>query len=65
MSMELMVESLDEQVKEVISEFTVKQVTGGMNVINCGINTKTCGATPKVYSFHNHQAKSSLISYLK
>ena len=41
MSVELMVESLDEQVKEEISEFTVKQVAGVMNVINCGINTKT------------------------
>ena len=30
-----------------------------------GINTKTGGATPKVYGFQNHRAKRTLISYLE
>ena len=34
MPVELMVESLDGKVKQEISAFTVKQVTGGMKVIN-------------------------------
>ena len=34
MQVELMVESLDEKVKHEISAFAVKQVTGGMKVIN-------------------------------
>ena len=34
MPVELMVESLDGKVKHEISAFTVKQVTGGMKVIN-------------------------------
>ena len=34
MPVELMVESLDGKVKQEISGFTVKQVTGGMKVIN-------------------------------
>ena len=35
MPVELIVESLDGKVKDEVSMFTVKQVTGGMKVVNC------------------------------